>query len=137
VIVCDTSGLYAYFDTNDPHHRAVSAAIEQDDGPFIVSPYVLAELDYFVAERRGVDAEIAALNELSSGAWDLPLFEAADVRAAQQLVARYRDQRVGLADASLMLLADRYKTDRVLTRDHRHFRVLRTTQGGAFTVLPT
>jgi uncharacterized protein len=136
VIVCDTSGLYAYFDANDPHHRAVSAAIEHDGGPFIVSPYVLAELDYFLAEHRGIEAELAALNELSSGAWEFPGLDAADLRRAEQLVAGYRDQRVGLADASLVLLADRYGTNRVLTRDHRHFRVLRTTQGDAFALLP-
>jgi hypothetical protein len=136
VIVCDTSGLYAYFDTNDPHHGAVAAEIGEDDGPFVVSPYVLAELDYFIAERRGVAAELAALSELSSGAWDLPSFDAEDIRRAQQLVADYADQNVGLADASLVVLAARYRTNRLLTRDLRHFRVLRTAQGGAFTLLP-
>lgn len=136
MIVCDTSGLYAYFEANDPHHAAVAAVIEQDDGPFIVSPFVLAELDYLLAERRGVAAELAALEELSSGAWELPSLDAADLRKARQLIVSYRDQNVGLADASLVLLADRYRTDRVLTRDRRHFRVLRSTSGDPFVLLP-
>jgi predicted nucleic acid-binding protein len=38
VLVCDTSGLIAYFDASDAHHGAVSAAVEADPGPFIVSP---------------------------------------------------------------------------------------------------
>jgi uncharacterized protein len=135
-LVCDTSGLIAFFDSSDAHHADVSAAVETDPGPFIVSPYVLAELDYLLATRRGVPAEMAALRELSGGAWDLPYYEAADLRRAVAIINQYQDQNVGLADASLVTLADRYRTDRLLTLDHRHFRVLRTQAGKAFTLLP-
>jgi predicted nucleic acid-binding protein len=36
----------------------------------------------------------------------------------------------------LVVLAQRYRTDRLLTLDHRHFRVLRTQAGKPFTLLP-
>jgi predicted nucleic acid-binding protein len=136
VLICDTSGLVAYFDASDAHHADVAAAISADPGPFVVSPYVLAELDYLLATRRGVQEELAALSELSGGAWDLPACETLDVRRAQGVIDRYRDQNTGLADASLVVLAARYRTDRVLTLDHRHFRILRTMAGKAFTLLP-
>lgn len=48
----------------------------------------------------------------------------------------YEDQGIGLTDASLVVLAHRYRTDRLLTLDHRHFRILRTAAGGSFTLLP-
>jgi hypothetical protein len=51
-------------------------------------------------------------------------------------MARYHDQEVGLADASIVVLAERHDTSDVLTLDERHFRVLRTAQGGEFRVLP-
>lgn len=136
MLVCDTSGLVAYFDASDAHHADVSASIEADPGPFVVSPYVLAELDYLLATRRGVREELAALSELSGGAWDLPACDAADIRRAQNVIDRYQDQNIGLADASLVVLAARYRTDRLLTLDHRHFRVIRTVNGKPFTVLP-
>lgn len=41
-----------------------------------------------------------------------------------------------LADASLIVLSERYGTDRVLTLDHRHFDVLRTLAGDWFVVVP-
>jgi uncharacterized protein len=110
--------------------------IEADPGPFIVSPYVLAEIDYLLATRRGVTAELAAMSELSGGAWDLPCCDATDLRRAHGVIEQYRDQSTGLADASLVILADRYRTDRLLTLDHRHFRVLRTRTGKPFTLLP-
>ena len=80
MIICDTSGLIAYFDSSDAHHAEVSAAIAADPGPFVVSPCVLAEVDYLLATRRGVQAELAALGELSAGAWDLPGYDATDLR---------------------------------------------------------
>jgi len=136
VVICDTSGLIAYFDASDAHHRPVSAAIEEDLGPFVVSPYVLAELDYLLATRRGVPAELAVLDELSGGGWELPDFGAVDLRRARDIIERYHHQNIGLADASLVILADRYQTPRILTLDTRHFAVLRTVGGKRFTVLP-
>jgi predicted nucleic acid-binding protein len=136
VLLCDTSGLVAYFDASDAHHAGAAAAIDADPGPFIVSPYVLAELDYLLATRRGAHAEVAALRELAGGAWELPCCGADELAQACELLGRYQDQQIGLADASIVVLSGRYETDRVLTLDHRHFRVLRTHAGRAFTLLP-
>ena len=102
----------------------------------IVSPYVVAELDYHVLDRWGVRAELEVLEELGSGAWELARFGATDIRAARAIAQRYSDQAVGLADASLVVLAERYGTDRILTLDHRHFGVLRTPAGAPFELLP-
>lgn len=102
----------------------------------MVSPFVLAELDYLVAKRFGVSAEIQALEVLSSGAFDHATLGAADVVACCAVIDRYRDLNVGLTDASLVVLAARYGTDRVCTLDRRHFQVLRMLDGRPFTVLP-
>ena len=101
-----------------------------------MSPYIVAELDYLLATRRGVNAELAALTELSGGAWELPTMEVADLREVCPVIDRYRDQDIGIADASLVILAHRYRTDRLLTLDRRHFGVIRTSAGKPFKVLP-
>jgi hypothetical protein len=101
-----------------------------------VSPYVVAELDYLVASRLGVTAELAVLRELAGGAWDLPGFGAEDLADALRLIERYADQPIGLADASNVVLAARYRTRTVVTLDRRHFEVVRPLGGGRFTVLP-
>lgn len=136
MLVCDTSGLVAYFDSDDAHHAAASATISSDPGPFVVSPYVVAELDYLLATRRGVQAELVALAELAGGAWDLVVMTAADVRGAAEIIGRYRHHSIGLADASLVVLAAQRDTDRLLTLDHRHFRVVQTLRGRPFRLLP-
>lgn len=136
MIIADTSGLLAFFNSDEPTHASVVAAVEAIEEPVIVSPFVVAELDYLVATRHGVEAELAVLGELAGGAWLLPPFDHSDLRQAADVVARYRDQAIGVADASLVVLADRFSTRRVLTLDRRHFDVVRPRHGGRFTILP-
>lgn len=136
MILLDTSGLFAALVGNQRLHEPARSALEGAGEPLVLSPFVLAELDYFFAREGGVDAELAFLAEVAAGAYDLVPFDRDDVAAAVEIVAAYRDLGIGLADASLVVLAGRLGTDRVLTLDERHFRVLTTPQGHAFTVLP-
>lgn len=136
MIIADTSGLLALFNRSEPRHAEVRDAVGAADETLVVSPFVLAELDYLVSTRLGVDAELAVLEEVAGGAYVLPTWDVDDTREAAEVVARYADQAVGLTDASLVVLADRYRTRRVLTLDRRHFEVLRPLGGGRFRLLP-
>lgn len=135
-LVVDTSALLAYFDSSEPDHGALVDILESSAGPFVVSPYVVAEVDYLVATRHGVDAELAVLNELASGAWELSGLDAADLGRIRSLIEGYRGQEIGVADASNVLLANRYGTRTIATLDRRHFEVLRTVSGEHFEILP-
>ncbi len=136
MIVADTSGLLALFNQREPQHGEVRRVVDAEPDALVVSPYVVAELDYLLATRLGVDAALAVLHELSSGAYDLPQIGAPDMARIARVVERYRDQEVGVADASLVVLAARYQTRDILTLDHRHFSVLRPLDAGRFRVLP-
>ncbi len=135
-MIVDTSALLAYFDATEPDHEAVSRVIEKSADWLVVSPYVVAELDYLLATRVGVDAELAVLRELAAGAWDLADFNVSELEQAIRIIEKYRDQRVGIADASNVVLADLYHTRTILTLDRRHFAALRPIGGGRFAVLP-
>ncbi len=104
--------------------------------PLVVSPYVVAELDYLVATRFGIDAELEVLAELAGGAYHLAHLEADDLRTVTTVVGRYRDQGIGAADASLVVLASRHRTRSILTLDHRHFTIVRPLERGRFRLLP-
>ena len=136
MIIADTSGLLALFNRTEPDHVSVRRLVADRPEPLVVSPYVVAELDYLIATRVGVAAELAVLGELAGGAYVLPGLEASELTTCAQVIARYRDQSVGVADASLVVLADRFSTNEILTLDHRHFDVLRPMSGGRFTLLP-
>lgn len=134
-VIVDPSALLAFFDSSEPDHDAVSEVPDGADA-LVVSPYVVAELDYLVATRHGVDHELAVLEELAGGAWDLATFDEADLGAARGIIASYKDQQIGVADASIVVLAERYRTRTIASLDHRHFDVLRLLDFGSFEVLP-
>jgi predicted nucleic acid-binding protein len=134
--IVDTSVLLAYFDASEPDHAAVAETVAAVSDLLIVSPYVVAELNFLVATRHGVDAGLAVLSELTGGAWELAGFGVEDLRHARSIVANYRDQEIGVADASIVVLAERYGTRTIATLDHRLFNVLRSASGNPFDVLP-
>ncbi|MGA9761877.1 MAG: PIN domain-containing protein [Gaiellaceae bacterium] len=136
MILLDSSGLLAALNPDQPQHEAARAALAAESAPLILSPFVLAELDYLIATRGSVEAELAFLGEVAAGAYEIAAFDSDDVRAAAAVITRYHDLEIGIADASLVVLAARYKTERILTLDERHFRALRSPQGKAFMLLP-
>ncbi|HEY5617761.1 MAG TPA: PIN domain-containing protein [Vicinamibacterales bacterium] len=136
MIVLDTGGLYAALDANEALHGRAVAALVAATPPRVVSPFVLAELDYLIASRVGHQAQMALIDEVARGAYQLELFSSEDVGHAKRIMERYADLRIGLADASVVVLANRHRTLELLCTDERHFRVLRGTGGKPFRLRP-
>jgi uncharacterized protein len=124
VILLDTSGLLAAIDGSQRLHAETAAALAAAPGPLLLSPFVLAELDYLLATRVGASARKALLDEVVRGAYRLEPFSAADLEEAQRVIERHRDFGISLADASIVVLATRHETRDVLTLDERQLRVL-------------
>ena len=96
---------------------------------------MLAELDYLLATRVGETARASLLDEVKRGAYDLQPFTGSDIHNAAAVIKRHADLGIGLADASIVVLAARHDTQDVLTLDERHFRVL-SANGKPFRLLP-
>ena len=137
MILLDTSGLLAAIDQSQRHHRVAAAALRAAAPPRILSPFVLAELDYLLGTRVTAAAQDAFLEQVESGAYRLAPFDGADVARARIVLDRYRDLRLGIADASIVVLAERHEAHDVLTLDERHFRALRGPGGRPFRLLPS
>jgi uncharacterized protein len=87
--------------------------------------------------RIGSGAAIGLLEEVSQGTYRLEPFSAADVMEATEVCRRYSDfGDIGLADASLVVLARRHDTLDLLTLDERLFRTLGGPGGRPFRLLP-
>jgi predicted nucleic acid-binding protein len=136
VIILDTSGLLAAIDSSQRFHTAAKGALEAASGPLLLSPFVLAELDYMILAHVGRGQEIALLEEVARGTYRLEPFSAEDVARAMVVIKQHADLELGLADASNVVLATRYDTYDILTLDERHFRALAGPQGRPFRLLP-
>jgi predicted nucleic acid-binding protein len=136
VILVDTSGLLAALFPDQHDHARCARVVRDSPGPFVLSPFVLAELDYLIWKVAGVGAELELLAEVAHGAYDLAPFSAADVEEARGVVERFRDLGIGLADASIVVLSRRLETRDLLTLDERHFRAIRSYDRRPFRILP-
>jgi hypothetical protein len=136
VIILDTSGLLAALDRSEPRHVVCAEVVAGARVPLLLSPFVLAEIDYLLATRTGSRAQLALLDEVVRGAYRLEPFGPADVELAREVMARYRSLDLGLADASIVVLAERHRLRDVLTLDERHFRALRRLDRTRFRLLP-
>jgi predicted nucleic acid-binding protein len=128
--------LLAAIDASQRHHVAAAAALRNAPPPWLLSPFVQAELDYLLATRVSQSAERALLAEVGRGVFRLESFEAEEIAAAERLIGRHAKLDIGLADASLVVLANRYGIRDLLTLDERHFRSLRGPGGRPFRLLP-
>lgn len=136
MLLLDTSGLLAAIDEGQRRHAECAAVLASRPGPFLLSPFVLAELDYLLATRVGRDAQHALLDEVARGAYRLEPFDASDIDVAKRIMLRYRELQPGLADASIVVLAARHRVRDVLTLDRRHFQAMRQVNDRPFRVLP-
>jgi predicted nucleic acid-binding protein len=136
MIVLDTGGLLAALDANEELHGRCVAALASAKPPRVLSPFVLAELDYLIGTRVGQEAQVALLDEVVRGVYQLDALSAEDIDRARQIIKRYADLRIGLADASVVVLAQRHGALDLLCTDERHFRSLRGPGGKPFRLLP-
>ena len=137
MLICDTSGLLALSDGDDPDHARVAAAFHSATPPYVVSPLIVAEFDQLVRVRaKALRDARSAVHTILTGAFEPTSLSQAELRAAAEVDERYGDLNVGLADASLVVLARRYRTRDILTLDERGFRTMTPLQGGFFRMLP-
>ncbi len=136
MILVDTSGLLSAIDRSQRFHSECSAVLMKAEQPFLLSPFVLAELDYLLMRHIGRHAQSALLGEIANGVYQLESFSSADIAIAKEIVDRYHDLDIGLADASVIVLALRHGVRDVLTLDQRHFRALRIDRRKHFRILP-
>jgi uncharacterized protein len=136
--ILDTSAILALFDRAYDEHGRLLEAVDRLNGPLVVSPFIVAEADFMLQDRYDEDAARRFNEDVALGAYELATWTAADhAEALQAMRARNGDEYVGIADASNVVLADRYRTTNIMTLDQRHFRKLQPIWGpDYFTLIP-
>jgi hypothetical protein len=128
-VVLDTSAIVAAYDRADPGHEAVAELLRSLDDELVTTPLVAAQMDRALSATDGRDA---LWKDLDSGAITVRWW--ADAMEETLRIAR-RHPVLGLADASLVALAGRLRTDRIATFDS-HFRDVPLPRGRRVVMLP-
>jgi predicted nucleic acid-binding protein len=129
----DTGPLVALIDKGDSDHQRCRDAARQLRGDLVTTWPVITEAMYLLEEApQGQDA---LLQKVEAGDLILADLSAVDVPGIRELMRKYRDQPMDLADASVVRVAQRDDVAEVFTLD-KHFRAYRTTRGRSFAIKP-
>jgi predicted nucleic acid-binding protein len=131
-LICDTGALLDYLVKGAPDHRRFRQAIDRARTRYVPG-LVLAEVDYFLRNERA--AMKAFMNDLAAGAFTYAPPAVDQLARAMEIDRRYADLRLGLVDASVVVLAEDLGIRRLATRDVRHFAAVRLRDGSALDLV--
>jgi predicted nucleic acid-binding protein len=132
LVTFDTSALLASFDKRQPTFGLIRDLISAESGPFVVPVGIMSEVGYFLEKWRGNAGLQIFLDDIRDGIYTLYCDET-NVDRISELTRRYRDLRLGYADAAVIACAERHG-GRVATLDHRHFGVV--AREGTIQIVP-
>jgi predicted nucleic acid-binding protein len=135
-IIADSGGIYCLYDRDDSLHGAAKASIEQERQRIYIPEACLGEIEYLLRSRLGNRALIAFVSDLRQGAFRIEPASSEDLAFCQTVLEKYSDMDLGLCDAMVLAVARRRETNTILTVDERDFRIMRTSKGKPFCLLP-
>jgi hypothetical protein len=124
----------ALIHADDRHHAACRDALERIRDPLATVWPVITEAMYLLDFSS--QAQEALWRVLERDAVRILPLDAGDVPRMRELMRKYRDLPMDLADAALVRAAERERISRVFTIDRRDFEVYRPRGIRRFTILP-
>lgn len=123
MILVDAGPLVALVDASDQHHRACVGALREVREPLATVWPVLSEAMYLLLDLPR--AQNAVWEMVDRRAVRLLDLELDDVPRIRELMTKYANRPMPLADAALVRVAEREGLDTVFTVDRRDFQVYR------------
>lgn len=119
---------------DDSHHISCREALKKIREPIGTVWPAITEAMYLLGFAW--TAQEALWRLLENGAVKILQLEAADLPRMRELMRKYSDLPMDLADAGLVRVAERERISRIFTIDRRDFELYRPRGIRRFTVLP-
>ena len=132
-VLLDTDVIVALLDRSEGLHEACADAVQQIEAPLITCEAVIAESCYLLRNLTG--ASEAVIENVAAGIFQIPFQLSHEAAGVRQVLRKYRDRQIDLADACLIRLADEFGTGDILTLDG-DFAIYRWGRNKAFRMMP-
>lgn len=133
-VLVDAGPLVALIDRSDPHHRNCVAALAAIREPLGTVWPAFTEAMYLL--RTSAQAQRALWEMINLGGVRIVELGADDCPRMRELMWKYRDLPMDLADAALMRVAERERLRRIFTIDRHDFELYRPHRLGRFEIIP-
>jgi predicted nucleic acid-binding protein len=134
MVLVDAGPLIALIHAGDRHHKRCVATFRSIETTLGTVWPVLTEAMYLL--NFSWRAQEALWEMLQRGVVILHSLEEADLIRMRELMKKYRDLPMDLADAALVAIAERERIRRIFTLDRRDFQIYRPAKVGRFSILP-
>ncbi len=132
----DTGPLVALINRNDPNHaKCMAAAKRLPAGPLLTTWPCFTEAMYLVFRAGGYKGQKSLWDLLTAGRLTIRELDVADVNRMAELMRKYRDRPMDLADASIVAVAERFHMQILFSLDS-DFHIYRLADGSVLQVVP-
>lgn len=120
--IIDTGPLVAYFNARDRWHKWVVDQLRQLEAPLVTCEPVLTEASLLIHRAVGRPADL--IQKLDQGVTSIGIDIEDEAATLTNLLKRYEDTPMSIADACLVRLSERLPDSRVFTldSDFEHYR---------------
>ncbi len=134
MMLVDAGPLIALIHKDDANHARCVAVLQSLTEPLRTVWPALTEAMYLLSFSW--KAQEALWEMVERGVVELAALEERDLSRMRELMKKYRDLPMDLADAALVAVGEREKIRRVFTLDRRDFEVYRPAKLGRFIIVP-
>jgi predicted nucleic acid-binding protein len=127
MILVDTSPLVALLDPRDAMHATCKATLAKLREPLCATVPVLTEAFHMLDPGSRGAANLRTF--VDEGGTDVWFLDRAGLSRAFELITKYEDHPMDLADASLVVAGERMRTQKIFTLDRRDFEAYRVRKG--------
>jgi uncharacterized protein len=133
-VLLDTGFIVALLDRSENFHKMCAQTVREVEAPLVTCEAVITESCYLLRNLSG--ASEAVIENITAGIFQVPFQLSRDTAGVKQVLRKYKDRKIDLADACLIRLADQFGTADILTLD-QDFAIYRWGKNKPFRVLPS
>ena len=133
--LCDAGPLIAIIDADEPDHDACLAALDELALPLVTTWPAFTEAMYLLCQAGGITGQRALWSLVHTNRLILADLSTKAVERSAQLMDKYADRPMDLADATLVALAEEQGHRRVFSLDS-DFHIYRIRGRQRFDVIP-
>ena len=132
-VLLDTGVIVALLDRSEKFHKACAQTVREVEAPLVTCEAVITESCYLLRNLSG--ASEAVIENITAGIFQVPFQLSRDTAGVKQVLRKYKERKIDLADACLIRLADQFGTADILTLDE-DFAIYRWGKNKPFRMLP-
>ncbi len=123
-IILDTSAVIGLMDKKYKKHENLKTIFTKKDNLYILPSTAIGEICYMLNSRFGNKIELIFLEEIIKTGFQLELLKDMDIVRIIEILKKYDTLNIGYVDASIVAIAERLKTNKILTLDRKHFEII-------------